>query len=147
MTDAEKTGEKQRRGRPFEAGRSGNPKGRPPGRRTAAAIIAERLLEDEARDVVQTVIDSAKNGDMVAARLVLERTVPVRKGRPVRFDLPPVESATGVMTALSAVLAAVAAGDLTTEEGQAIGALLESHRRAIETVEIEQRLAALEGRS
>ena len=47
---------------------------------------------------------------------------------------------------LSAVAAAVAAGDVTPEEGQAIAAVVEAHRRAIETTEIEQRLAALEAK-
>ena len=32
-------------------------------------------------------------GDMTAARLILDRIVPVRKGRPVRLPLPPVKTA------------------------------------------------------
>ena len=39
---------------------------------------------------------------------------------------------------------AVAQGDLTPNEGQAMAAMLAEHRKAIETGEIETRLAALE---
>ena len=48
------------------------------------------------------------------------------------------------MTALGSIAAAVARGDLTVEEGQAIAAMLETQRKAIETVELERRIAALE---
>ena len=44
---AENTAEKQR-GRPFEAGQSGNPKGRPKGSRNKTTLAAENLLEGEA---------------------------------------------------------------------------------------------------
>jgi hypothetical protein len=48
--------------------------------------------------------------------------------------------------ALGALVASVAAGDLTPDEGQAIAAVLETQRRAVETADIEQRLSALEAR-
>jgi hypothetical protein len=42
------------------------------------------------------------------------------------------------------VAQAVAGGDLSPEEGQAVGAIIEAQRRALETVELERRIAALE---
>jgi hypothetical protein len=48
--------------------------------------------------------------------------------------------------AVGAVTEAVAAGDLTPDEAQSVAALLELQRRAIETAELEQRIAALEAR-
>ena len=64
----------------------------------------------------------------------------------MHFDLPPVTDATGVSTAFDAVLQAVAGGELTPEEGASITTLLEARRKAIETVELEARIAALETR-
>ena len=81
---------------------------------------------------------------MTAARLVLDRIAPPRKGRPVVFDLPEVETAADVLTALGSVVQAVAAGDLTPDEGLTVAGLLEAKRKAIETVEIERRIAVLE---
>ena len=61
--------------------------------------------------------------------------------------LPPVAAAADIPPALAAVIAAVADGELSPEEGQALGAMLELQRRAVETMELEQRLAALEARA
>ena len=49
-----------------------------------------------------------------------------------------------VAAALGAVAGAVAGGDLSPEEEQAVAAVLETQRRAIETAELEARIAALE---
>ncbi len=58
--------------------------------------------------------------------------------------LPPVASAADLVPALAAVVAAMARGELTPDEANAICAVLESQRRAIETAELEARVAALE---
>jgi hypothetical protein len=50
-------------------------------------------MQDDAKEIIKVVVDAAKGGDMAAARLILERIAPVRKGRPVYLDLPPVQSA------------------------------------------------------
>lgn len=137
--DPRKPGEKPR-GRPFEPGNPGKPRGA----RSRATMLAEKLMQDDAEAVVNAVINAAKGGDMVAARLVLERLVPVRKGRPVEIALPPVETPADILTALSAVVASMAAGDITPEEAVTVAAVLEGQRKAIETTNIEARLSALE---
>lgn len=101
-------------------------------------------MSADLEDVTRAVIGMAKAGDMTAARLILERLVPVRKGRPVPFDLPAMDTAADVSAAIGAVVAAVADGALSPEEGQAVAGILEARRKAIETVDIEARLAALE---
>ena len=42
---------KKQRGRPFKAGRSGNPEGRPRGSRNKATIAVEALLDGEAKAI------------------------------------------------------------------------------------------------
>ncbi len=59
------------RGKPFVPG---NP-GRPKGVRHKATIMAEKLMQEEAREVVQVVLHAARQGEMTAARLVLERAL------------------------------------------------------------------------
>ena len=129
----------------FKPGQSGNPAGKAKGTRHRVTVLAEKLMEDEAAEVVKAVIAAAKTGDMTAARLVLDRISPPRKGRPVVFDLPSVETTADVLTALGAVVRAVADGTLTPDEAGSVAGLLEMKRKAIETVEIEARIAALEG--
>jgi hypothetical protein len=121
--------------------------GRPKGSRNKRTLLAEQLMGDDLQGVVEAVIAAAKSGDMVAARIVLDRLVPARKGRPVSFPLPADVDAAGLAEVFSAVLRAVADGDLTPEEASAVGSLLEARRKAIELAEVEARIKALEERS
>jgi len=61
-------------------------------------------------------------------RLVMERVAPVRRGRPVKFDMPPVASSADVVTAISWVMQAVASGELTPEEAATVASVLETCR-------------------
>jgi hypothetical protein len=144
---ANSAGKQRGKGKPFPPGQSGNPRGKPRGARHRTTVFAEKLMAADIGDVVQTVIAAAKGGDMSAARLVLDRVLPPRKGSAVRFDLPAVSNPADIVAALGAVLAAVGRGELTPDEGGMISGLLETKRKAMETVEIEARVAALERRA
>jgi len=43
-------------------------------------------MQDDAKDIVRAVLEAAKGGDMTAARLIMERIFPVRKGRPIYLE-------------------------------------------------------------
>jgi hypothetical protein len=128
----------------WKKGQSGNPAGMPKGTRHRATMLAEKLMEDDAENIVRAVVSAAKAGDPTAMRLCIERLVPVRKGRPVTFDLPPVKTAADIAGAVGELARAMAAGELTTDEASAAASVIEMHRRAIETTEIELRLQKLE---
>lgn len=131
-------------GRPFEKGNRANPHGRPAGSKNAALVALDALGTDAAQDLLKTVIQEARNGDMAAARIILDRVWPARKGRLITFTMSKVESAADVAKALSGVLEAVANGLLSIEEGQGLAAILESQRKTLELTEIEERLTMLE---
>ena len=143
MADADDTAPKQR-GRPFSKGASGNPSGRPRGSRNATTLALESLLDGQASALTQKAIDLALGGDMQALRLCLDRILPPRKDRPVSFELPPIESAKDAAATVSAVLAAVAAGDLTPADAGEISKLIDAFVRAYETAELADRLDRLE---
>ena len=128
------------RGRPFEPG---NP-GRPRGAKHKTTILAEKLMADDVEGVVKAVIDAARTGDMAAARIILDRLVPMRKGRPVEIELPPVKTAADVLAAMAAVLDHVAEGEITPDEGATVAGILEVKRRTLELVDLEARILALE---
>lgn len=130
----------------FRKGRSGNPAGKKPGTRHRATIAVETLFKNEAESIGRKVIELALDGDSTCLRLALERIAPVRRGRPVQFTLPRLDAAGDLPKALAAVLAAIAAGELTTDEGLALSQIIEHRRRSIETMELEGRVAVLEQR-
>jgi len=66
----------------------------------------------------------------------------IKKGRAVSLRLPSVKTAQDVVAAVGVVADAVGAGE--PDEGQAMSVILEAKRKAIETVELESRVAALE---
>ena len=134
----------KQRGRPFPKGCSGNPQGRPLGARNAATVIAEQLLDGEAEAITRKVIELAKQGDLTALQLCLERIVPPRRERPVNFMLPAMNSLDDASKGMAVITAAVANGELTPTEAAELSRVIEGYVKAIEATEIERRLRVLE---
>ncbi len=144
IVDPGESREEARNSTQFQTGQSGNPQGRPRGSRNRSTLAAEALLDGEAEVLTRKVIELAKDGDRTALRLCFDRLLPVRRSRPVIFDLPDTSTPEGILAAHDAVLAAVATGEVTPEEAQIICGLIDTRRRAIDTYELERRMSALE---
>ena len=123
----------------------GNP-GRPCGARHRATLAAEALLDGEAEALTRKAIDQALAGDTVALRLCLERILPARKESPIRLALPALTNAGDAASAMAAITAAVADGGVTAGEAASLSALVSAFAKALETSELEARIAALESR-
>jgi hypothetical protein len=132
--------------RGFQKGQSGNPAGKPKGVRNRATLMAEKLMQDDAEQVVRAVVEKAKQGDMTAARLIIERIAPVRKGRPITLDLPEAKTSADLAGAMASLVRAMATGEVTPDEAATIAGVFEIRRKTIESVDFEERLAALERR-
>jgi hypothetical protein len=74
-----------------------------PGVRLRITVLAEQLLGGDAEDIVRAVVSAAKASDPTTMRLCIERLIPVRKDRPITFDLPPVETASNISKALGVI--------------------------------------------
>lgn len=103
-------------------------------------------MADDAEAITRAVIEAAKGGDLTAARLVLDRIAPPRREPATPIDLPTIETAADLPGGVAAILQAVANGDLTPSEASRLSGLLADAGRALETAEIEERLAAIEER-
>lgn len=136
----------KQRGRPFPKGTSGNPAGKPKGTRHKATQAALTLLEGEGEALTRKAVELALAGDTTALRLCLERLIPPRKERHVSVELPSVSTVADLGQVTSALLEAAGQGVITPGEAQALGSLVEAHRKALELGEIERRIAALENK-
>jgi hypothetical protein len=131
------------RGKPFPKGVSGNPSGRPSGSSKVAKLREQ--IAAQVPEIVSKLIEAARGGDVSAARLLLERAVPAVK--PIE-QTAPIHLPTGTLTDRGeAILAAIAAGDLSPSQGAQLLASLGSLAKAIEIDEIERRIKALEARA
>jgi hypothetical protein len=72
------------------------------GRAIKITLAIEALLDNEA--LTQKAIDLAKEGDLQALRLCLDRLVPPRKDRPVSFELPAITCAGDAAKASAALV-------------------------------------------
>lgn len=133
----------QRRGGRFKPG---NP-GRPKGARHKTTLAIEALLDGEAEALTRKAIELAKAGDLVALRLCLDRICPPRKERPVSFALPELSTAADAKLAASALVKAVADGELTPGEASELGRLLDAFTRVLDAAEFEERISRLEAKT
>jgi Family of unknown function (DUF5681) len=128
----------------FQKGQSGNPAGPAKGTRHKITLLAEKLMAADAENIVAAVVTAARNGDMTAAKIILDRIAPARRDSPAPFNLPKIESAASAAAAGAAILSAVADGSLTPNEGGEISKLIEGFVRTLGASEFEMRLRALE---
>lgn len=63
----------------FVKGQSGNPRGKPKGVRHATTQISYALMEGNLAEVLATVIERAKSGDMAACRMIVDKVLRTQK--------------------------------------------------------------------
>lgn len=126
----------------WKPGQSGNPKGRPAGSGEVAKLRA--AIAGQVPAILQSLTAAALAGDVQAARLLLERTLPALKPaeQAQALHLPD-----GTLTTQGrAVLAAVAAGELAPGQGAALLGAIGTLARVAEVDELARRIEALEGK-
>lgn len=114
-----------------------NRTGRKKGSRNLRHYYLEKLAKDNALSLVRSVIAAANGGDMVAAKIILDRIWPRPRTAPIAVDLPAVDSPAGIRDAMASALEQVFAGQISTDDGQALMSMLKAKLEAhsIRTVE------------
>jgi hypothetical protein len=98
----------------------------------------------EVQSLTRKAIELALAGDTTASKLCLERLLPPAKGRHVQLDWPAITSAAAAVEAMAQVTEAVGSGEITTDEGAALAAIVDAGRRMVETADLERRVTELE---
>lgn len=102
----------------FQKGHSGNPKGRPKGKRNKSTLLAQSLLENDVEAICTRLLVEAKEGNIQAIKIVMDRILPVRKELPIALDLPEIKSPRDLLNAISAITAAVGSGKISPSESE-----------------------------
>ena len=128
----------------FRKGARANPHGAPRGSRHWASRMAEALIDGEGEEIVRVTIQKALAGEDAALKICMDRLLPPRKDRPVRFDLPTIADAVGLLAAHADMLRATADGEITPSEAREISGLIEGQRNLFELVTLAKKIAAIE---
>lgn len=122
--------------------KSPNPNGRPKGIIDKRMKVNQALLND-ADDIAKVVIQSALNGDMQAASLVLSRIAPVLKAQAetVQFEL---DASASVTEQAQSVLQAIADGLVAPDVGKQIIDVIGALNGIRQIDELAQRIEAME---
>jgi hypothetical protein len=126
----------------FVKGQSGNPVGRKPGTKNRRTLVGE-ALEARSEDVAKAVIAAALDGDMQAAKLVLERVKPPLRdeGPRVKFTFDPSMSLTAQA---QHVLQVCAEGEMDVDTCKVLLGCITALGGLMQTDELAARIAALE---
>lgn len=128
----------------FKKGHSGNPKGKPKGARNKSTLAAEALLEGSLDKICKRVEEEALNGNMQAAKMILDRFIPVRKDRVIKIDLPMIKTYEDVLLAIGYVVNGVGNGTISPSEGESLSRTIDIYSKALEINQLEHRLDELE---
>jgi hypothetical protein len=94
--------------------------GRPKGAGNVRYRALERAARAESLPIVMKLIDLAKSGDILAARLILDRIWPRPKSAPITVDLPATGTPDEIRAAMHELLQRIASGAIAPDDGQAI---------------------------
>lgn len=124
----------------WKPGRSGNPAGRRPG--SGAVQKLRQAIEDSLPEIIKCLAGKAKAGDIGAARLLLERTIPAL--RPVEAPQALQIDANDLLGQAKEIVALAASGEVSVAQAAQLVAALGTIGKLVEVDELERRIQKLE---
>ena len=120
----------------FAKGHPGGP-GRPRKAVKAAADRLDEQIAEAAGDVFEVALSLAKERNIAAVKMLLDRVWPVGRHRALEIAIPEIRGAQDLLPAAAALTNAVFAGEATGREGADLARVLKAHEDVIGTVELE----------
>ena len=137
--------------RGWKGGKGGNPAAAR--MRTLQATLLAAVSDDDVRAIALGLVRAAQCGDVAAAKLVIDRTLgkPALDveadldAMPIALQVGNLKSPTDVVRLLHQTAQEFCAGRLGTRHAAALLGISDALRRAMETEDLAQRVATLEG--
>lgn len=126
----------------FQPGQSGNPNGRPKG------IIDKRAqlrsaFESESKNIMAVVIKAAKDGDLQACKMILDRIIPTLKPHtaPITINQPLPDNVSSIAHTF---IEEASKGDMPPDTAALLVSAVGTLARVIEVDELKARIESLE---
>ena len=103
-------------------------------------------MREGVETITNAVVQAAQAGDLMAARIILDRVAPVRKDAVVDLALPPLKTSADAVEAMGIIMQAVSNGEISPGEASTLTGLVTTFTKTLELSEVERRLAALEAK-
>jgi hypothetical protein len=127
-------------GKPFEPGNTLG-RGRPKGSKNKSKSKGLAMIQEHEGAIVAKVIADGLRGDKTS-KVILMRTI--ERKAPAKFDLGPTDTPAALLKAHDKAIRAFSKRKITAADCQTLVNMLESKRRAVETLDIDLRVQAIE---
>ena len=123
----------------FQPGSSGNPAGRRPRALTVAGLVGPSL-----KKLVQVLERAALAGDVQAARLLIEKTVPPLRAESKPVSIPGLATAQTPTEKAQAIVDAAGRGEISASVATELLTAMAAVMKVLEADELKRRIEALE---
>ena len=125
----------------FKPGVSGNPAGRPKGQHPAHKL--RNAIVESMPQIIENLVNLAKNGDVQAAKVLLDRVCPTLKPQAMPISLP----VNGSLAEQGGeIIKATMSGQIPPDIGSQLITALANQAKIVEIDDVLKRLDALENR-
>jgi hypothetical protein len=125
----------------FKPGQSGNPKGRPKDK--TPATLLRKSIADDMPEIIKTLVELAKGGDVQAAKVLLDRICPALKPQAMPISLP----VNGSLSEQGGeIIRATMAGQIPPDIGSQLITALANQAKIVEIDELIKRIEILENK-
>jgi hypothetical protein len=130
----------------FRPGQCGNPNGRPKGSGDKRLKV-RKLLEEHSEEMVNIVIDMARERDPAALKIIFERISPKPRSDRANlgFDIEKIKDNKDLMAVIEKLMISAISGDLPDDQGKTIASLTKTMSELHKLGELEERIKILEG--
>lgn len=118
--------------------------GRPRGKSPSEQV--RDLIEPHKEAIIAKAVQLATMGDPTSIKVCLERLAPAPRPEAEKVVVPGLKEAKTLQDKATAILAAVADGQISAEAGDKLLRMLDTYAKAVVVDEHERRLRALEGK-